>query len=112
MSHADTPLTPKEKRKAKKQAIRERNKKHLLVNLMAWQQEATDARQREVDEESKQRKQLEALHISRRAEAEPGKEVWSAQLQEIRDRITGKKRKSRERWNRFAGTDAAGAMGR
>lgn len=112
MSHDKPPSTHGEKKKAKKKSIRERNKKHHLVNLMAWEHEGTDERQREVDAESKERKEREAQEVSRRAESEPGTEVWSAQLQKVRNKLTGKKRKSRERWNRFAGTSAAGAQGR
>lgn len=79
---------------------------------MAWEQEGSDERQREVDPESKERKEREAAEVSRRAEAAPGTEVWSAKLQEVRNKLTGKKRKSRDRWNRFAGTAAAGGQGR
>jgi hypothetical protein len=37
--------------------------------------------------------------------------VWSAKHQMIRNRLTNKKRMAKERWNRFAGTAAAGARG-
>lgn len=37
--------------------------------------------------------------------------VWSAKTQEIRDRLTGKKRMSQDRWNRFAGTEGGGGRG-
>ncbi len=108
----DKPQTFKEKKKAKKKSIRERNKKHHLINLMAWEHEGTDAEQREVDKESKEKNERAAQEVSRRAESEPGKEVWSAKLQDVRNKLTGKKRKSRDRWNRFAGTSAAGSHGR
>ena len=38
-------------------------------------------------------------------------EAWSAKTMTIRNRLTDKKRVSKERWNRFSGTDAAGARG-
>lgn len=38
--------------------------------------------------------------------------VWSAQTQNIRNRLTGRKRMARDRWNRFAGTAESGGMGR
>ncbi len=38
--------------------------------------------------------------------------VWSARTQEIRNRLTGKKRMAKERWNRFAGTSGGGGVGR
>ena len=45
----------------------------------------------------------------------PGNEVddvaFSAKMQEVRNKLTGKKRMAKERWNRFAGTAAAGAKG-
>jgi stalled ribosome rescue protein Dom34 len=37
---------------------------------------------------------------------------WTARTQMIRNRLTNQRRQSNDRWNRFAGTDAAGAMGR
>ncbi|TAE33309.1 MAG: hypothetical protein EAY65_05270 [Alphaproteobacteria bacterium] len=49
---------------------------------------------------------------SREAEAHPDTVVWSAQTQMIRDKLTGKKRASTDRWNRFAGTSGGGGMGR
>jgi len=33
-------------------------------------------------------------------------------MQEVRNKLDGKKRMADDRWNRFAGTDGAGAMGR
>jgi hypothetical protein len=36
----------------------------------------------------------------------------AARTQMIRNRLTNQKRESMDRWNRFAGTEAAGAMGR
>ncbi len=39
------------------------------------------------------------------------KEVWSAKTQMVRNRITGKRTKAKERWNRFAGTSGGGARG-
>lgn len=38
--------------------------------------------------------------------------VWSARTQDIRNRITGKKRQAADRWNRFAGTGESGGRGR
>ena len=39
------------------------------------------------------------------------KVAWSAKMQKVRNRLTGKKRMAKDRWNRFAGTASAGAMG-
>lgn len=38
--------------------------------------------------------------------------VWSARTQEIRSKLTGRKRAAKDRWNRFAGTASGGGMGR
>lgn len=40
------------------------------------------------------------------------KEIWSVQVSTIRNRLTGKKRESEERWNRFAATEDSGGRGR
>ncbi len=39
-------------------------------------------------------------------------EIWSVQVSTIRNRLTGHKRLSEERWNRFAGTEDGGGRGR
>lgn len=39
-------------------------------------------------------------------------EVWSAKTQEIRNRLSNKKRRANERWNRFSGTSGGGSRGR
>lgn len=39
-------------------------------------------------------------------------QVWSEKVQKVRNRLTNKKRDANDRWNRFAGTEDAGAMGR
>jgi hypothetical protein len=52
------------------------------------------------------------IEASRREEAAPAEEAWSARTQMIRNRLTGNQRKSTDRWNRFAGTAAGGGMGR
>ena len=41
-----------------------------------------------------------------------GKVIWSEKVTSIRSRIDGKKRKSEDMWNRFAGTADAGGRGR
>lgn len=37
--------------------------------------------------------------------------IWSEKVSTIRNRLTGGKRTSKERWNRFAGTSGGGARG-
>ena len=36
---------------------------------------------------------------------------WSDKVSKVRNRLTGKKRESKERWNRFAGTSDGGGRG-
>jgi hypothetical protein len=36
---------------------------------------------------------------------------WSDKVSTVRNRLTGKKRESKERWNRFAGTSDGGGRG-
>ncbi len=43
---------------------------------------------------------------------EGDEEIWSAKVQQVRNRLTDKKRNATDKWNRFAGTEDAGAMGR
>lgn len=52
------------------------------------------------------------IEASRREEAAPAEEAWSARTQMIRNRLTNHKRQSTDRWNRFAGTASGGGMGR
>jgi hypothetical protein len=49
---------------------------------------------------------------ARGAEAKKGEPAWSARMQEIRNKLDGKKRMAETRWNRFSGTADAGGMGR
>ena len=46
------------------------------------------------------------------AEAAIDDQPWTARTQMIRNRLTGKQRDAKDKWNRFAGTAAAGGMGR
>lgn len=97
-----------ESRKEKKKRILARNKRHNLINLMAWQHEGAAERGESAapefdpgrgrDDEREKKKKDEEM-------------VWSKQAGMIRNRITGKKRASKDRWNRFAGTSGGGGRG-
>ena len=39
------------------------------------------------------------------------KVIWSAKTASVRDKLTGKRRAAKERWNRFAGTAESGGRG-
>lgn len=76
--------------------------------------QANRARDLDLEREEEEKKKRDAgLAAARQAEktgkqAEP---VWSARMQQIRDRNTGKLRDATERWNRFAGTESGGGRG-
>jgi hypothetical protein len=91
--------------KEKKKEKLKFNKKQFIIFLMVWSVQADAERIRQVDE---------ALHarLFKRGKTDNGEEVvWSARVGEIRNRLTGQKRKAKERWNRFAGTSGGGGRG-
>lgn len=107
----DKPLTPGELRKLKKRLKIEKNRKTQLINL----HEDQHSRERDLDREREDgiRRASKKSSLSASAKKKSDDErPWSARMQQIRNRIDGKKRMADDRWNRFAGTDGAGAMGR
>ena len=46
-----------------------------------------------------------------KAQARSSDEAWGDKVATIRNRLTGQKRASKERWNRFAGTGGEGGRG-
>ncbi len=78
------------------------------------QAEEQHERSRDLEKEREEKIQKSSLSSSRAAEqrkrssSEP---IWSAKLQQIRDRNTGRTRDATDRWNRFAGTEGAGGRG-
>lgn len=96
-------------KKEKKLAQLLKNRRTQRINLA----EDIHARARDLDAEREEERKKASLASSRGAaakkkEAEP---VWSARMQEIRNRNTGRKEMSKERWNRFAGTESGGGRG-
>lgn len=93
--------------KIKKQIIRARNRKTQIIvqHAKTHQAERDDALEA-------QAAALEAAARAAEVNNDPGTEVWSAKTQDIRNRLTGKKRAASDRWNRFAGTSGGGGMGR
>lgn len=88
-------------KKERKAHLLKRNKNHeLLFQLM---------RIRRVDAERV--KKLEDDRNKPRREAKGQEKEWSDKVATVRNRLTGKKRESKERWNRFAGTGDAGGRG-
>ncbi len=91
-------------KKTKKQIIRARNRK-TQINVQ-------HAKTHQAEHEAQLEAQQAAMDAAAAIQEDPGTIVWSAKTQDIRNRLTGKKRQARDRWNRFAGTAAAGGMGR
>ncbi|MGB1540019.1 MAG: hypothetical protein ACPG80_03580 [Rickettsiales bacterium] len=97
--------TPKEKKKR----IIARNKRHNLINLMSQQHESVAANRELSAPELDAEEELKRSRAEKEAE-EP--DVWSARIGKVRNRLTGKKKRAKERWNRFAGTSGGGGRGR
>ncbi len=95
-------------KKEKKELIRTRARKvQIIQRHAALHQETRD------DAYAAQAALLDEQHeASIKAEAVGEDEPWTARTQMIRNRLTNDKRKATDRWNRFAGTAAAGSMGR
>ncbi|MGE0754814.1 MAG: hypothetical protein AB7L92_06605 [Alphaproteobacteria bacterium] len=87
------------KEKKKKQAAKNR-KDQEIFNLMRLRQQEAER----VESEANSRKPKRS--------AESGDDpLWSEKVSTIRNRVTGSKRTSKERWNRFAGTSDGGGRG-
>lgn len=91
----------------KKQQILARNKRHQMINELA----RLDAADRQVQAETNART-LESAVESTAAKGKDGEVIWSAKLQEVRNRVSGKRKMAAERWNRFSGTEGGGGRGR
>ena len=91
-------------RKLKKKIIRARNRRNQLIFQHA-EQHADALEQQKEDEAAR-----EAAKKS--PENQVDEVAFSAKMQEIKNRITGKKRMAKDRWNRFAGTSGGGGKGR
>ena len=95
-------------KKQKKKLQMLKNRHTLEIN----QQAEVHARNRDLDREREEELREAALASARIAErTSDGKPVWSAKLQMIRDKNTGRQRMATERWNRFAGTEGGGGRG-
>jgi hypothetical protein len=91
-------------RKAKKKEQLKKNKyQQMLYEIVRFRRE-------EVALQVEEKQKHEAK--TRLADAKNEDElVWSAKVGEVRNRLTGKKRASQDRWNRFAGTEGGGGRG-
>ena len=94
-----------DKHKAKKKAILKRNKHDFVVRKMIEDKQRENERAEE--DEKKKQDSLEASYsVPGVIDGEAAEKVT-----QFKNRVTGKKRASRERWNRFAGTSGAGGRG-
>lgn len=91
-------LDPKEKKK-EQQKKNKRNQE--IFNLLRLRRQEAER----VENEANSRKP------SRDSSADDDDPLWSEKVSTIRNKLTGKKRTSKDRWNRFAGTDGGGGMG-
>lgn len=103
MSHRDK-HKPQTHHEAKKAAITARNKRDLRIKNTAELLAESEQKEREREREL-------AEQLTRSTDAD-GNVVWSAKLQDVRNRLTGRKRMADDRWNRFAGTASGGGRGR
>jgi hypothetical protein len=95
-------LSKKEKKKLQNKKNRYHQQLFELVRLRRVEAERVE----ELEEAKKPRRDKEG-----RVKNEDEDPIWSEKLATIRNRIDGRKRESKERWNRFAGTGDAGARG-
>jgi hypothetical protein len=99
----------KEAKKAKKHALLLKNRKHQIIAQHAEQH----GRERDLEREREEEMREAASRASARGAAEKkGEPTWSARMQQVRNKIDGSKRMADDRWNRFAGTESGGGMGR
>jgi plasmid maintenance system killer protein len=98
-----------------KHSKKHKKQQQLLKNLHTLhinQQAEVHGRNRDLDVEREEELRDAAAASSRAAAKDAsGKPVWSAKLQMIRDKNTGRERMAKERWNRFAGTEGGGGRG-
>ena len=89
-----------ETKKQRKKALNKKNRFHQELFQFL--------RLRRADEERV--KGLETLKKAKPTEKQADAE-WGDKVATIRNRLTGQKRDSKERWNRFAGTSGGGGRG-
>lgn len=89
----------------KKAIIRKRNKRDFIIRKMLEDKERENERASEQEELA-----MESFKDHYAVPSVHGDDP-QARIAQYRNMITGKKRASRERWNRFAGTESGGGRG-
>lgn len=98
MSKDKKPVTKKEK----KAALRKKNRKLFELFLTHKRlNDEVDIAAPEIEKPKPEAKKVDA----------DGEQI-TQHVQMVRNRVTGRKRKAQDRWNRFAGTSGAGGRGR
>lgn len=93
-------------KKEKKKLLNKKNRYHQqLFELLRLRREEAD-RVEDLEKAKKPKKNQD--NKKKKGDEDP---IWSEKVTTIRNRLDGKKRDSKERWNRFAGTGSAGARG-
>lgn len=85
-----------------------KEKKKALIKKNRFQQEIFNALRLRRAEEDRVKDLDDAVKPK---PAQVSEEAWGDKVSTIRNRLTGKKRMSKERWNRFSGTGDAGGRG-
>jgi len=86
-------------KKAKKKLLDKKNKRHQQIFHALRLMRAEAARTKSLNTPAKTKGPGEK------------KGEWTDKTASIRNKLTGKKRESKERWNRFAGTSGGGGRG-
>jgi len=86
-------------KKEAKAAQRKKNQFHERLFNMLRQRRAEEVRVKDLAKVQAPKKE------------EKSNPEWSDKVSTVRNRLTGKKRESKERWNRFAGTSDGGGRG-
>lgn len=95
-------------KKEKKKQQHLKNLRTLHINQQAEAHELGRILEKEREEEMREAA-LVSARVAERQSA--GETVWSAKMQMIKNKNTGRERMAKERWNRFAGTEGGGGRG-
>lgn len=88
-------------KKLKKREQQKKNRYHQMIFHLARMRQA----------EARKRHEEGLKSLSPKRDQKPNDKEWSDKVSKVRNRLTGRKRASKERWNRFAGTSDAGGRG-
>lgn len=93
-------------KKDKKKLLNKKNRYHQQLFELLRLRRQEEERVHDLEQEGKPKRDSEGK--KRKGDEDP---IWSEKVHTIRNRLNGRKRESKERWNRFAGTGSAGARG-